>query len=425
MSPSRSASASTGSGGGRAALTALVVVGVAVGMLLLVRSGSSVQAFDPRSSADDGATGAVLLLERFGATVSITSNPPDIGEVDRVLVIDDRLNDDQRGQLLDFVEAGGVAVVADPASTLHGGPGVAGGARRVSGTPVAVFDGGVPDAGAEANVPIGACTIPALRTSRGVFTPDGLLFPTAPDEDRCFSDGDHAFVVVRHLGAGLVIGFGDNRVVTNAYLRYADNASLITSLLAPRDGARVRVMLGTEAKPAPADIGQGDETLLGLVRPGVWMALTQLGIAFVVFCIARGVRPGRAVREPRVTPIAGNELVLATGNLMQRAHHHERAAWLIRSELHRRLCAQFRVPGNTSIEQLVDVVSRRTGVDPEQIRSAFTVDVGGADQLVHLVAAVDRLNALVLTSPDGSPDGSPGASTDGTSQSNTNTPEHA
>ena len=45
------------------------------------------------------------------------------------------------------------------------------------------------------------------------------------------------------------------------------------------------------------------------------------------------IRPGRPVREPEQVPIAGSELVVATGTLMQRAHHaDERAGWLLRRQ---------------------------------------------------------------------------------------------
>ena len=399
MSPSRSASASAGGtgGGGRAVATALIVVGIAVAMVLVLRSRPGVEPFDPRSSRADGANGAVLLLEEYGASVSITSRAPDPGADERVLVISDSLNSSQRRDLLDFVEAGGIAIVADPDSTLHGGPGTDGGAVDLE--PVdETFDFSFENAESEANVQRGDCTVAALEPLRGIFTPRGRLFPVGPGEDRCFTEDDHAFVVVRYLGDGLVVGFGDNRIVTNRYLRFADNAGLVTSLLAPRPGASVRVMLGTESKPAPEDIGSGDEKLVDLVRPGIWMAIAQLALAFVVFCIARGVRPGRAVREPQPTPIAGNELVLATGNLMQRAHHFDRAGWLLRGELYRQLVAHYCLPADTSIDELSSLVGRRTGVDASEIKAVLLAEISSAEQLTNLAARIDRLRAATLGS---------------------------
>ena len=408
MSPARSASASagSGSGGGRALLTALILIGVAVGMLLLIRSRPGVEPFDPRSDAADGASAAVVLLEKFGATVAITSHAPMVGANERVFVIADRLNTDQRRALLDFVDGGGVAIVADPSSVLHSGLGVDDGALEVSDEPPGTFTGTRLDARDEANIPTGDCTINALDDLRGVFTPDGLLFPTGAEQDRCFSRGDNAFVITRRHGSGTIVGFGDNRIVTNEYLRYADNAGLLTSLLVPDGEGRVRIMLGTEAEPARNDIGRGSETLADIVRPGVWMGLTQLALAFVVLCLARGVRPGRAVREPQPTPIAGNELVVATGNLMQRAHHFDRAAHLIRGEFYREFCQRHRVPIGTSLEQLASVVSRHTTIDGGVVAEVFARPVGDAAGLVRLRDDIDSLrHRTIIDDSPASPEG--------------------
>lgn len=383
-------------------MTALVVIAVAVAMLLLVRSRPDVEAFDPRSSAGNGANGAVLLLEAFGASVDISATAPIAGADTRVLVIADRLNDDQRDDLLDFVEAGGVAIVADPASGLHGGASHDDGAETVSGDlPGGLFGGGnqLPAAD-EANVDRGECTVGALDSLRGVFSPKGLLFPVDDDQQRCFSDGRFAFAIVRTVGTGLIVGLGDNNIVTNAYLRYADNAGVVTSLLAPERGSNVRIMIGTEAKPSVTDIGTGDETLVDLVSPGVWMALSQLTLAFVVFCCARAIRPGRAVREPLPLPIAGNELVLATGNLMQRAHHHQRAGWLVRGELYRQLVAHYRAPADISIDRLTSLVANRSGVDPAEIRAVLHAEVSdnaGGVSLLQLSNEIERLRRRTIT----------------------------
>ncbi|MCU1396084.1 MAG: hypothetical protein JWM34_4512 [Ilumatobacteraceae bacterium] len=379
-------------------------------MVLLLRSRPGVQPFDPRSSAPNGANGAVLLLEQYGASVSITSSAPSAGDHERVFVISDRLNDHQRGALLDFVHAGGVAVVADPNSTLHGGPGLDGGAVAIDAS-TSVTTAGQLDAASESDVLAGHCTVDALQSLRGVFAPTGVLFPTAPDEPRCFTasrddtnaDG-HAFVVVRPYGSGLVVGFGDNHVVTNEYLRFGDNAGLLTALLAPERGAKVRIMLGTEAPPSAQDIGSGNETLLDLVRPGIWMGLTQLALAFIVLGIARGVRPGRAVREPRPTPIAGNELVVATGNLMQRARHADHAGWLLRSDFLRQLCAHHRLAMEAldpvGVGRVAFVVAQRTGVQAATLTEVLLRDPHDAAGLVRLRHDIEHIRSLTITSAE-------------------------
>ena len=63
------------------------------------------------------------------------------------------------------------------------------------------------------------------------------------------------------------------------------------------------------------------------------MALAQLLIAFVVFALWRGRRLGRPVAEVQPVEIAGSELVVAVGNLLQKAGRPEIAAERLRSDL--------------------------------------------------------------------------------------------
>ena len=48
------------------------------------------------------------------------------------------------------------------------------------------------------------------------------------------------------------------------------------------------MLLGGGAAKSAADIGTGEKRLLDLVRPGVWMALAQLAVAFVLLAASRG-----------------------------------------------------------------------------------------------------------------------------------------
>lgn len=388
MSPRRTvAEQSTGA---KAAIGTLVVLLVAIGMMLLVRAAPRTQPFDPRSEADDGARGLVVLLERFGAQVDVVRTVPSAGTsgARRVLVLQDRLNDAQRAQLDHFVRDGGVAVVADPTSPFAKGPGIA----DIEGS--AVFAGG--DAEAESNVAPGACDVGAVTHLRGLFVPLGVRLPVGDGESSCFGDGVHAFLTVHPTGAGVVVALGDNALFTNQYLRFADNAGLATALLAPEQGAKVSIVLGAEAPKTSADIGTGDKKLLDLVRPGVWMALTQLVVAFAVFSVSRAIRPGRPVREPEQVPVAGSELVVATGQLMQRAGHAERAGWLLRAGLFRDLCAQMRVPTATSVESLDAVVASRTSTPPGRVAAVLQTDTFDERQLLELSNHIQEIRDLVL-----------------------------
>jgi hypothetical protein len=165
-----------------------------------------------------------------------------------------------------------------------------------------------------------------------------------------------------------MIGLGDNEVFTNRLLGQADNSGLATALLAPSDGARVAIVLGNGPRPAGApDVGAGDDTLVDLVHPSVWMMLAMLTLAFVLFAVGRGIRPGRVVDEPVLAPIAGSELVAATGNVMHRAGHVERAALLLRRQAHRQWCAALGVSPAASLEVLDREAAHRWGAPPGRI----------------------------------------------------------
>jgi hypothetical protein len=363
MSPRRSTGGESSSA--RTALAVVAVAVIAVALVFVVRARPQTEPFDPRSSSPSGARGLVLLLQGFGATVEVTDAAPEIGSDTRVLVLDDRLDDGQRTALLDFVEGGGLAVVADPTSSLHGGPGLDGGSIEIDAE--GTYDG------ADlrlflATVDRGRCTIGALEHLRGLGVESGVAYPIAPNDPACFGDDRHAFVFTRAQGAGTVVALGDNEVFTNRLIGQADNSGLATALLAPTDGTRVTIVLGNGPRPAGApDVGAGDDTLVDLVHPSVWMMIVMLAVAFVLFAVGRGIRPGRVVDEPTLAPIAGSELVAATGNVMHRAGHVDRAALLLRRHAHREWCVALGVPPAAPLETLDRAAAQRWGATPGQV----------------------------------------------------------
>jgi hypothetical protein len=381
---SATAEASTGS---KMAVTALLVVLIAVAMMLIVRASPDPEPFDPRSGADDGARGLVLLLEKYGADVDVVRSVPAPDTDRRVLILQDRLSDAQRAEVVEVATAGGLVVVADPDSPLVGELSDSLIEGSISGTGADVFE--------ESNVSPGVCDVPALQHLRGLFVPDGVLLATNGDAS-CFGDGDTAFAAVRGTGEGVVVALGGNTLFVNAYIRFADNAGLATALLAPVDGSKVSIVIGDEAPKSVADIGTGDRTLFDLVRPGVWMALAQLGIAFVVVAWARGVRAGRPVREPDQVPVAGSELVVATGRLMQRANHSQRAAQVLQAQLYRELCARYHLPANTSVESVDATVASRTSLRPGMVIDVVRRDVADHRALLDLSNRIQEIRDLTL-----------------------------
>ena len=373
----RQAKLPTGNGA-RVGLSALLVVAVAVIMLLLVRARPEAEPFDPRSSGSLGTRGLVLLLERQGAAVEIVRSAPEQGSPTRVLVLQDRLNDAQRDALLQFVDAGGLLVMADPDSSILD-------ALATAGT----IEGAVPsfagnDVLAHVNVSLDDCDVPALQRLRGLFVASGTRYLVPGGARSCFVSADGAFAVTLEHGSGVIVQLGDNELFTNGLLRYADNGPLATALLAPTDAAQVSILLGQQAAKSAADIGAGEKTLSDLMRPSVWMALTQLALAFIVFATARAVRPGRPVREPAQVPIAGSALVVATGTLMKRANHVERAGWMLRGNLYRALCLRFHLPTTASIDELDAVVAANTSLPVGHVAAALQREVYDDRALLEL-----------------------------------------
>jgi len=391
MSPRRTAE--SGGSGGRVGVTALLLVVAAVGMLLLVRAQPSPEPFDTRSEAGSGTRGLLLLLERQGAAVSVVRSVPQPGSSSRVLVLQDRLNAQQRDQLAAFAEAGGVVIMADPGSSFTGSLGAT---DPISGGEPPSLVGN--DIDQQINVPLGTCDVAALQHLRGLLVTDGVRFnvPGAAVRE-CFGEASGAFVAAIPIGSGIVVQLGDNELFTNRLIRYADNGPLAAALLAPAPGAQVSILLGDEVAPSAADIGTGDKTLSSLVRPGVWMAIAQLAVAFVVFSIARAIRPGRPVREPEQVPIAGSELVAATGNLMQRAHHAQRAGWLLRGSLYRDLCRRYTLPSTTSVSALDEFVVARSTLAPGRLVAVLEREVHDNAALLQLSGELYSIRELTLS----------------------------
>ena len=399
---SRTAAQATSGAGVRSVAAVAFVALMGFVVLLIVRAQPAPDPFDPRSGQPSGARGLVVTLDQFGADVTDTREVPQPSQDTRVLVLDDRLNDQQRQELIDFVDAGGVVIVADPDSTLHGGLGFDEGALELSSEQPPPPQRSVEE---DSNVLPGRCTIDALANVRGLFVPDGLLFPVVPSEPTCFTRDapenepslqQFSFVIVREFGAGFIVGLGDNEPFINKNLRRADNAALAVALLVPERGANVTVLQGSDAKSAVSDVGSGDETLRDLVPQWVWMSLALGAVAFVVFAVSRSTRVGRLVVEPIAAPIAGSELVSATGNLMERAGHAERAGWLLRDHLYRDLCRSHGVDLRVSIDELDNVVALRSGTRPGEVAALLGSTVSGTDGLLDMTAAVDRVRREVF-----------------------------
>jgi hypothetical protein len=351
------------------------IVAVAAILVVALAAGTGNGApLDPRSADPNGAKALVLLLQQYGATVDITPTvPAPHADVQRVIVLVDGLRDRQRGDLLDWVDAGGVLVVADPSSALHRGPGPDGGAVTVVGA-----------------VGAGRCTIESLLHLDRVRVGQALAFPLAPGQAACFGDTEHAVVTADLMGAGTVVALGTGDVFENQSLGRDDNAALATALLAP-DAAHHHVVI-----LEPDRAGGGDRTLLQLVAPSVWLLLLQLALAFVVVVLWRGRRLGAPVLEPAPVEVAASELVVATSELARRARRPEQAAWWLRAGLRRELAARYGVPADAPPDLLDGVATARAGLAPGTVLAVLAgPPITDEAALVRLAAAVDAVRAAL------------------------------
>ena len=153
-------------------------------------------------------------------------------------------------------------------------------------------------------------------------------------------------------GAGWVVATGGAGAFVNARLASEDNAALAANVLVPQSGTRVAVL-----ERATVGAAEGDRSLADLVPDSVREALAQLLIAFVVFALWKGRRLGRPVAEMQPVEIAGSELVVAVGNLMQKAGRPEAAASQLRDDLRRDLTTRLGLPLNAT--QTSSPTSRR------------------------------------------------------------------
>jgi Domain of unknown function (DUF4350) len=346
----------------------LLVVGLIVG-----GGDDGGEPLDPTATGPDGAKALVVFLDGLGS-VEVERGVPG-PEVDTAVLLRDRLDDDRRAGLVDWVARGGTLVVADPASPF---------------TPVAVetppFEAGLPERGLDA----GACDIDALADVEEVDPGAGLAYEVPEGATSCFGDGEEAFVVAADHGDGTVVAVGGPEPFLNRSLGSNDDAVLAGDLLAPEDGSRVAFVTGTTP-------GAGEQTLLDLIPWRVEQAILMLGIAFLVSVGFRARRAGRPIDEPVPTPIAGSELVAAVGRLQQQARAPEEAAAVLRADLRRTLTRRLGLAPDAPVDVLAEAVTG-LGADPERVRAALSDDRVPADDLalISLAQEIDELRLEVL-----------------------------
>ena len=329
---------------------------------------------DPRATGPLGAKGIVLTLEELGGDVSITARMGN--DFDTALVLRDDLTEAQRDEVTDWIDGGGILLIADPGSSLHPG--------TIVGDTQTVFG--------DATLPRDDCTIPPLEELDRIDPTGGVLYDRDDGTQVCFTRGDGAFVIAVPQGAGWVVATGGAGTFVNARLASEDNAALAANVLVPVSGTRVAVL-----ERATAGAAEGDRSLADLVPDSVREALVQLLIAFALFALWKGRRLGRPVVETQPVQIAGSELVVAVGNLMQKAGRPEAAASQLRDDLRRDLTSRLGLPPNATADVIADVAAARTGVSRDRVYSALTAaPPASADALIRAAQEIEHVRTDVL-----------------------------
>jgi hypothetical protein len=327
---------------------------------------------DPSSTGPTGTKALVDTLRLLGADVSVQSDAPDPSTTTALLLRDD-LDDATRADVAAWVEAGGTLVVTDVSSPLSP-------VTPVRNAELVFLD---PELRRD-------CAVPALRQVERIDAPGAVLQRVPDGATGCFrAGGDGAWLVVVPVGSGTVVAVGGAGFLVNSALDHADNGLLAVTLLAPTRSGRVVVL----RPPAP---GEGSRGLLDLVARRWKLALLQLGIAFGVLVLWRSRRLGRPVLEPQPVQLAGSELVVAVGELLQRAKGREQAASGLRDDLRRWLAERLGLPPGTPPEVVAEAVaaSGSSDVTAAEVMAVLAgrrpADEDGLVALAHAVESIRR-----------------------------------
>jgi uncharacterized protein DUF4350 len=369
-----------GGGVGRVLPWVAVVVGLGLVVAVAGRGPEEGNPLDPGSPGPLGTKGLVEVLRELGGQVRVSADRPGTG-TETALLLSDDLTPERRQALLDWVGRGGTLVVADPSSGVTE-------VEQAGSTRIGLLDAEIER----------RCAVAALGDVGRVSAPGGIVFevpgaqgaPAAAGTRACFPRNDGAWLLVQPVGDGTVVRLGGASVLVNEELGEADNAILLASLLVPTEGTSVQVL----QPPLP---GGGNAGLGDLIAPRVRLALWQLVVAFVLLALWRARRLGRPVAEPQPVQLPGAELVVAVGNLLQRAKGRGQAAGLLTDDLRRSLAERLGLPPSAPADQVADAVAARTAIPRERVLRTLTQRTPRDEsELVALSQAIDTIRREVI-----------------------------
>ena len=350
---------------------------------------------------DDPAGDEVFrdLLVRQGLEVkplatSLASLPmPTPGEPSPAVVVDlvrTDLDDDTRDHLAEWVDAGGVLVLAGHPYEWPKAFGATGAfstspthhvrARRMIGRKGADADDDDDDDGS--GEPVYARTFEKGELASGV----ALGFSAATDRVAWFDD-EMTYAAVLVHGKGLVVGVASDELMTNAGLARPGNAAVLVSILSSADRHEVRLAEEEDGVSPPST------PIAALLRAGMGTGLIHAVGASVVLFLAVGIRMSRPRPAPPPRRRAFAEHVEAVGALYGRTRNAAHALTAYARFADERLRA--RMPRGTS--DVAAFLASRTRLPLEACQRLWVRAVqakGGAPPLGDELAVLRELTAV-------------------------------
>ncbi len=346
----------------------LAAIAVIVVIWIIGRPNNSDTPLSPWSTQPLGTAAMAELFEGYGSTQRLDAFDDDVFDAAVIVLLLDRLSDDESDAVDDWVEQGGRLVVADPSSRW---------AAPLAGTRL------------DPLVATG-CAMAQLNGLEIDASSFGISDPQNFD-DACFTVDSAAFLARRSVGAGEVISLGSTSLLVNENLGNADNAAMIGRIVF--DGRSDSVAILRTNRSETADPSRLSELVPISVR---WFSL-NLVVAALLAAWAAGRRFGAIVREPPVIELPGSLAVRASADLHRRVGGRETAAVKLRQGSLDRLRRALRMPPGSAADAVIERAQHQLALPPEVVSAL--AGVPDLDSDADLEQYVNTLDAVELYLP--------------------------
>ena len=349
------------------AVLVLLLVAIVIG-----RPASDGPPLDPESVGELGTRALVEFLEAGGAIVEL-GVPDDNADV--ALVLRDQLDGQGREDLLNWIQAGGQAVITDQASPL--------------------VDTGIRNLVDGDDLERGQCGVEGLGDVVTLGGSSLALLDPVPGSATCFGDEGGAYILRFPEGAGTVTALGGAIPLTNRNLDEGDNAVLAGRLLLGAgsldnagDQTRINVIY------TPFGVASGQRTPFDLIGSNVrWFGI-QLLVVSALGLLWAIRRFGPIVSEPAIVELPGSLAVRATGELHRRSKSGPASASVIQQSIAARVRHEYRILPEHDITLATQRIADRSGVPFEDVllllQGAPIADTAAALQQSRRIAAIGQ-----------------------------------